>query len=113
MISSNELLRGTLRTIVLKLLYEYGRMYGYEITQKVKDLSGGEIQLTFGALYPTLHKLEKEGVLSTTSEVVDHRSRKYYELTETGEATASTKIEEYFAFIGNMNKIMSAQSNIA
>ena len=111
MITSNELLRGTLRTIVLKLLYEYGRMYGYEITQKVKDLSGGEIQLTFGALYPTLHKLEKEGVLSTTSEVVDHRSRKYYQLTKTGEVTASSKIEEYFAFIGNMNKIMSAQSN--
>lgn len=112
MLTSSELLRGTLRTIVLKLLFEYGRMYGYEITQKVKELSGNEIQLTFGALYPTLHKLEKEGVLTTTSEVVDHRSRKYYQLTEAGQATASAKIEEYFSFMVNMNKIMSAQSKL-
>lgn len=109
--TSNELIRGTLRTIVLKLLKENGRMYGYEITQKVKELSKGEIQLTFGALYPTLHKLENEGALKTTSEVVDHRSRKYYELTVDGHSTASEKIAEYFAFMAHMNNIMS--SNIA
>lgn len=110
--TSNELIRGTLRTIVLKLLKENGRMYGYEITQKVSVLSKGEIQLTFGALYPTLHKLEREGILTTTSEVVDNRSRKYYELTVEGHSTASAKINEYFAFVGHMNKIMQADSSL-
>jgi PadR family transcriptional regulator, regulatory protein PadR len=110
--ASNELIRGTLRTIVLKLLKENGRMYGYEITQKVKLLSAGEIQLTFGALYPTLHKLENEGVVMTTSEVVDHRSRKYYELTVEGKSAASAKIAEYFAFVGHMNNIMQPDSSL-
>jgi PadR family transcriptional regulator PadR len=36
-------------------------MYGYEITQKVKEVSEGGIMLTEGALYPALHKLEAEG----------------------------------------------------
>lgn len=105
---SKDLIRGTLRTIVLKLLSEHGRMYGYEITRKVKELSGDEISLTFGALYPTLHKLEKEGVLTTTSEIVDHRTRKYYALTQKGTETARVKIEEYFAFSRTMHLIMSS-----
>ena len=83
-------------------------MYGYEITQKVKELSSNQISLTFGALYPTLHKLEKEGILVTSQEVVDHRTRKYYALTSEGTATAKTKIDEYFAFARTMNLIMSS-----
>tara|TARA_B110000305_G_C18911224_1_gene390825 strand:+ start:150 stop:473 length:324 start_codon:yes stop_codon:yes gene_type:complete len=103
-----ELIRGTLRTIILKLLSENGKMYGYEITQKVKELSSDEISLTFGALYPTLHKLEKEGVLTTVSEIVDHRARKYYSLTEKGSQTAEAKIQEYFEFSKTMNLIMQS-----
>lgn len=105
---SKDLIRGTLRTIVLKLLSENGRMYGYEITQKVKELSGGEINLTFGALYPTLHKLEREGTVTTTSVEVDHRTRKYYALTSQGSETARVKIQEYFDFSRTMNLIMTS-----
>ncbi|MBO3698141.1 PadR family transcriptional regulator [Roseivirga sp. E12] len=103
---SKELIRGTLKTIVLKLLSEHGRMYGYEITQKVKEISSNEINLTFGALYPTLHKLEKEGVVTTSSEEVDNRTRKYYSLTSQGAETARLKIEEYYQFSRLMNLIM-------
>jgi PadR family transcriptional regulator PadR len=57
MMHSPELLKGTLQTILLKVLKDHGRMYGYEITLRVKELSGERILLTEGALYPTLHKL--------------------------------------------------------
>ncbi len=50
--TNSEFLRGTLKTIILKLLAEYGKMYGYEITQSVKERTQGELILTFGALYP-------------------------------------------------------------
>ena len=60
MIFSSELLKGTLKTIVLKQLADNKKMYGYEITQKVKELTEGKMQLTEGALYPTLHALEAE-----------------------------------------------------
>ncbi len=57
----SKLLRGSLETIVLTLLKEQEEMYGYEITQKVKAMTAGEIKLTEGALYPILHKLEGQG----------------------------------------------------
>jgi len=55
---TNEYIRGTLKTIILKLLAENKQMYGYEITQRVAVLSQKEIKLTYGALYPTLYKLK-------------------------------------------------------
>lgn len=97
--TSNEYVRGTLKTIVLNLLSENGRMYGYEITQQVKDRTEGEIMLTFGALYPVLHKLEQEGLLITESEAVDGRMRKYYTLTTQGAEIARTKTNDLERFM--------------
>jgi DNA-binding PadR family transcriptional regulator len=106
--TSNEFLRGTLKTIVLKLLTEHGRMYGYEITQSVKERTNGEITLTFGALYPVLHKLEQEGFLLTESEEVDGRLRKYYTLTPTGSATAIQKVSEFERFVEAMQILLKS-----
>ena len=74
---SSELIKGTLKTIVLNLLKENRKMYGYEITQKVKELTDGKIQITEGALYPTLHSLEQNGELETEKEYIGKRVRKY------------------------------------
>ncbi len=106
---SSELLKGSLQTIILKLLAEHGRMYGYEITQKVKELSGSEIQLTEGALYPTLHKLEAEGLLVTETVNIGKRIRKYYALTPQGKDTAATRVQEFMDFVATMKIILSAQ----
>ena len=101
-----DLIKGSLRTIVLKLLKENGRMYGYEITQKVKELTNGKIELTFGALYPILHKLEQEGVVRTESEVINNRNRIYYSLTETGKNTAKERIEELEDFVNTIKALL-------
>jgi PadR family transcriptional regulator PadR len=97
--ASNDLLKGMLKPIILKLLMERGRMYGYEITQLVKEISSGEIELTFGALYPVLHKLEQEGIIKTDSEVVNNRNRIYYSITKKGDSTAKEKIAELEEFV--------------
>ena len=96
---SKEYIKGTIKTIVLKLLGENDRMYGYEINQRVKILSEGEIELTYGALYPILYKLENEGLLMTESEVVDGRARKYYSLTAQGNEMAKEKVAELTKFV--------------
>jgi PadR family transcriptional regulator PadR len=70
MLYSSELIKGTLKTIVLKQLENNKRMYGYEITQRVKELSLDRIQITEGALYPTLHALEAEGLVTTETEYI-------------------------------------------
>ena len=97
---SIELLKGSLKSIVLKLLSEQDRMYGYEITQKVEKLSGGKIKLTYGALYPILHKLENDGL-------VNNRTRVYYKLTKTGYSTAEEKVNELQEFINTIKILIS------
>ncbi|MFY0601370.1 MAG: PadR family transcriptional regulator [Cyclobacteriaceae bacterium] len=104
---SKEYIKGTIKTIVLKLLSERDRMYGYEISQRVKELSSGEIELTYGALYPILYKLENEGLLATDSEIVDGRVRKYYSLTKSGTEIAKEKIAELSQFVELIKNIMA------
>lgn len=109
---SNDLLKGTLRTIVLKLLSETPRMYGYEITQKVEELSKGGIKLTFGALYPVLHKLETEGYVTTETEKTGKRVRIYYSLTQEGKNWAAVKIDEFIEFVKVMNYVLKPYPSI-
>jgi PadR family transcriptional regulator PadR len=110
---SNEYVRGTLKTIVLNLLAENGRMYGYEITQQVKERTDGDISLTFGALYPVLHKLEQEGELVTESEAVDGRLRKYYSLTTQGKETARIKSNELERFLDAVKMLLGRNNGFS
>lgn len=103
---SKELLKGTLKPIILRLLSEKGKMYGYEITQSVKIISEGKIELTFGALYPVLHKLEQEGIVKTESEVINNRNRIYYSLTEKGNSTAKEKLKELEEFVQTIGLLL-------
>ncbi|MCO5936001.1 PadR family transcriptional regulator [Mucilaginibacter sp. RB4R14] len=105
--STNPLLKGSLQTIILKLLEDNHQMYGYEITQKVKEVSEGEIMLTEGALYPALHKLEADGFLETFTQVVDNRVRKYYRLTEQGGKEVTSKMNEAQAFIEQLQTLLN------
>jgi len=106
---SSELIKGTLKTIVLNLLKEKGKMYGYEITQKVKELTDGKIQITEGALYPTLHSLEQNGELETEKEYIGKRVRKYYKLTKQGRVTAAERINEFADFMNTMKFLLDLE----
>lgn len=103
----SQLLKGTFQIIILKLLKEHNRMYGYEISQKVKEVSDGAILLPEGSLYPILHKLTEEGLLKMEKEHVGKRVRRYYSLTKTGAAEAKFKIEEFDRFIFTMRQLLS------
>ena len=104
---SKELLKGTLKTIILKMLSESDSMYGYQITQKVKKITEGKINLTEGALYPALHKLEADGLLSTKKKTVGNRVRKYYSLTQSGSSSAKEKVEELKEFMETLKTIVN------
>ncbi len=109
---SAELLKGSLKPIVMKLLKENGRMYGYEITQKVEEVSQGKIALTFGALYPILHKLEKDGTVITEQEVVNNRNRIYYKLTPKGSKKTSEKLSEMNEFINTLSLLFRPNASL-
>ena len=106
MIYSSELIKGTLKTIVLKQLENNKRMYGYEITQRVKELTFDRIQITEGALYPTLHALEAEGLVTTETEYIGKRIRKYYSLSQDGKKTHVQTIRELAELMNTMRFLL-------
>jgi DNA-binding PadR family transcriptional regulator len=105
--NKSTLYKGCLEPIVMRLLKDNGRMYGYQITQMVKELTKGELQITEGALYPLLHRLEEQGVLETEMENIGNRIRKYYTLTKAGKKQTSVAMEELQMFIQSLNLIVN------
>jgi PadR family transcriptional regulator PadR len=109
---SNQLYSGSLKTIVLKLLDEEGPLHGYALTQRVEKITQGKIKLTYGALYPILHKLEKDNAVITSSEVYNNRVRIYYSLTPKGHSVAAEKIRELKEFIESLQRIAEPQAGL-
>lgn len=107
---SRELLKGTVAAIILQLLSDEEKMYGYEICQKVKELTEGKIVLKDGSLYPALQKMTADGILSFKEEYVGKRVRKYYFLTRKGQKEKSVYLDEVKDFLATMNKIILPQA---
>lgn len=103
----NSLYQGSLSTIVLKLLSDQGKMYGYQITREVEQLTSGELVVTEGALYPVLHKLEAKGLLGVEMKKVNNRVRKYYFITEKGKKETVDLLTEMKSYIQNMEILLN------
>jgi len=79
-----DLVAASATPLVLAILRE-GESYGYAIIKRVDELSGGELRWTDGMLYPVLHRLERQGfVTSAWGESGSGRRRKYYRVTDRG-----------------------------
>jgi DNA-binding PadR family transcriptional regulator len=109
----SDLIKGSLKTIILKLLKEEGPMHGYAITRKVEELTEGKIKLTYGALYPILHKLENDGSLVTASENFNNRIRIYYSLTPKGHLVVVERIKELNEFIESLQRIVDTEKGLS
>lgn len=109
---NSKLYKGSLTTIIMKLLAEHDKMYGYEITQKVKHLTKGELNITEGALYPALHKLEADGLLDVEVKKVDNRLRKYYKLTESGMKETVNLLTELQQYIQTMQHLVNPKLSL-
>src|SRR5215216_5956546 len=96
---SKELIRGTLRPIILKLLSDHGKMYGYEMCQTIKTLTKDQLIIKEGSLYPALYKLKEEGVLKVETVKIGNRVRQYYSLAKQGNAAAKEQLTEFSLFL--------------
>ena len=107
MAKKNALYKGTLQNIILKLLSSEVKMYGYQLTKRAKELTQGELEMTEGALYPLLHKLENDGVIYSELQNVNGRDRKYYFLTEKGKRQQADQETEMKSYLFNLNAIFN------
>jgi len=75
---SRELVAASTQPLVLAILAE-GESYGYELIQKVRERSGGQIEWSEGMLYPFLHWMEDQGLIESRWKESDSgRRRKFY-----------------------------------
>lgn len=111
--TQKELLKGTLGPIILNLLTEHKKMYGYEITQRIKELSDGKILIKEGSLYPALHKLEADGLLESEQVEVGGRTRKYYKLTKKGKQDSVEASQELISFLQTIYLIINPKKSLS
>jgi transcriptional regulator len=79
-----DLIQGTLDLLVLKML-ALNSMNGWEISQRLKQISKDTLQVSDGSLYPALHKLEQEGWIAAEWRPSENNRRaKFYSLTRAG-----------------------------
>lgn len=109
MSTSSELLKGTLSTIILRLLERQGRLYGYELTQQVKALTDGKILLKEGSLYPALHRLEADQLIVSEVVMVGKRTRKYYHLTPQGATSVQAAVTELQEFLATIDALITSE----
>lgn len=103
-----SLLSGSTPLLVLSLLKD-GDMYGYQMADELAKRSDDTFQLKEGTLYPLLHTLEKNKlVTSYTKESEGGGERKYYRLTDEGRRQLEHKTQEWRLFSEKVNAVLGA-----
>ena len=81
----SDVLYGSLGLMVLQTLDGIGPLHGYRIARRIEQISGNQLALNQGTLYPALLKLEQEGLIASAWGVSDNnRKAKFYKLTKAG-----------------------------
>ncbi len=100
-----ELMKGSTSILILSLLSRED-MYGYMLTQRLRQGSGDVFEMKEGTLYPMLHALENEGAVESYWAEAAGRGRKYYRLTPSGRALLEKKKEEWRVYSRAVDKIV-------
>jgi DNA-binding PadR family transcriptional regulator len=92
-----ETLKGHLDALILAVLSD-GPAHGYAVIEALKQRSGGAFALAEGTVYPVLHRLEADGLLSSAWSTAGGRKRRVYRLTRRGRAQLAERRDEWRAF---------------
>lgn len=101
-----ELVKGTLSLLILSLLSRKA-MYGYEIAATVHRETDGAFTWREGSLYPSLHKMQADGlILGEWEEKETGRRRRYYHITDKGRAALREKVQSWGDLCRGVNRIL-------
>ena len=102
----NDMLQGTLDLLVLKIL-ALGPTHGWDITQRIRQISEDVLRVNQGSLYPALHRLEANGwITAEWGESENNRRAKYYRLTAAGRRQLADQRETWARFSGAVERIL-------
>jgi PadR family transcriptional regulator, regulatory protein PadR len=104
----NDILQGTLDMLILKAV-SLGPLHGYGVLLRIQQISGEELVIQQGSLYPALYRLEHQGAIASEwGESENNRRAKYYRLTKAGRARLGEETEKWRRMAGIINGILRA-----
>ena len=104
-----NLLQGTLDVLVLKALAHHPR-HGYGVAEWVRDTTDGTLQIEDGALYTSLHRMEKRGWIAAEWGVsANNRRAKYYSLTGSGREQLEKASTNWSRYAEAVSKVLGSE----
>jgi transcriptional regulator len=100
-----DALNGQLDVLILATLSDEPG-HGYVILQRLRQRSSGAFDLAEGTLYPALHRLERDGLLSSSWSIQSGRRRRVYEITRTGRAALRTRRHDWSQFASAVEAVL-------
>jgi PadR family transcriptional regulator, regulatory protein PadR len=99
-------LKGSLPLLILHILSK-NALHGYHIARQIEEQSQGVLTFKEGTLYPTLHNLETQGLVSSYTGEENGRTRRYYQITNAGQRELAKQKQEWQQFAGAINFILN------
>ncbi len=101
-----DLMQGTLEMLILKAV-SLGKLHGYGVLLRIQQISGEQLVIQQGSLYPALYRLEHEGkIQSEWGESENNRRAKYYTLTAVGRKQLADEAEKWNRMAGIIGTIL-------
>jgi PadR family transcriptional regulator PadR len=101
-----DLMQGTLEMLILKAV-SLGKLHGYGVLLRIQQISGEQLVIQQGSLYPALYRLEHEGAIkSEWGESDNNRRAKYYTLTPAGRKQLVNETEKWNRMAGIIGTIL-------
>jgi PadR family transcriptional regulator, regulatory protein PadR len=98
-------LKGHLELVTLATLRD-GPRHGYAIIKELRERSGGELDVLEGTLYPALYRLERAGLIRSSSLTVAGRRRRVYELTAGGRKALADQESDWRRFVRTLESVL-------
>ena len=107
-----QIRKGSTPVLILSLLVEQP-MYGYQIAQELEQRSEGFFEMKEGLLYPALHQMEQDGLLSSEwRTATGARRRKYYAITDKGCIVLANSVAEWTTFTEKLMRLIGEHAQI-
>jgi PadR family transcriptional regulator PadR len=103
-----DVLKNHLELLVLTAL-KAGPGHGYSIIRAIRDRSDGEFELLEGSLYPALHRLERDRLVTSSWSNVAGRKRRVYKLSPKGRDALERRERDWRRFERAMNLVLAAR----
>lgn len=106
---SKELVKGSTTMLILEMLNNEN-MYGYQLIKKLSEKSNNVFELKEGTLYPILHSLEENSLITSYWDETTAKKRKYYSITQKGKKSLKEKKEEWKIFSKGITNVIGGVS---